>query len=499
MSPHNGVVKPRSYDQRAVVQRVIGVLLMFFSASMLPPLGVALGYGDGAETAFALGFVIVLAAGFIVWLPARHAHGDLRVRDGVLITVLFWTVLGFVGAVPLRIATDAWNGWTDAVFESVSGLTTTGATVAVGLDHLPHALNFYRAELHFLGGMGILVLAVAVMPMLGVGGMQLVKAETAGPMKDAKLAPRIAQTARALWLVYVGIIAVCTLAYHLAGMSWFDTICHAMSTIATGGFSTHDASIGYFNNPLLEYVVSFFTLLGAINFGLHYLALRGGGLKIYWQDEEFRVFAAMALMLIAAVAVPLAGYGAYHGDWELAFRRALFQTVAFGANAGFATDDPTHWPSYVPVLLMLSTYFMGMAGSTAAGFKAVRVLLLFKQGVRELVRLVHPSAELTIKLNHRRVGDSVIASVTGFFATYVAVVAFMTLLLMLLSSNLDFLTAFSAVSTCINNTGPGLGIVNATMVPVSMPGKWLLTFAMLLGRLEIFTLLVVFTPVFWRK
>ena len=485
--------------RRAVVQRVIGQLLMFFSLSMLPPLFVALGYRDGGEVAFVLSFFIVLAAGFVIWLPARTAHGELRVRDGFLITVLFWVVLGLFGAMPLRIATSAWNTWTDAIFESVSGLTTTGSTVAIGLDQLPHALNYYRAQLHFLGGMGILVLAVAILPMLGVGGMQLVKAETAGPMKDAKLAPRIAQTARALWLVYVGINVACAVAYRICGMNWFDAICHAMSTIATGGFSTHDASIGYFNNPLLEYVVVFFTLVGAVNFGLHYMALRGGGLKTYWQDEEFRCFVAIALVLIAAICLPLALNGPYKGDWELSFRRALFQTVAFGANAGFATDDPTNWPTYAPALLILCTYFMGMAGSTAAGFKVVRVLLLFKQGVRELTRLVHPSAELTIKLNQRRVSDSVIASVTGFFATYVAVVAAMTLLLMLLIPNLDFLTAFSALTTCINNTGPGLGIVNATMVPVSMSGKWVLTFAMLLGRLEIFTLLVVFTPAFWRR
>ena len=494
----NGVAN-REPGHRAVVQRVIGLLMMFFSVSMLPPLFVALGYGDGGETAFLLGFFIVLVAGFVVWLPVRGAHGELRVRDGVLITVLFWTVLGLLAAVPLRIATDSWNTWTDAVFESVSGLTTTGSTVAVGLDHLPHALNYYRAQLHFLGGMGILVLAVAVMPMLGVGGMQLVKAETAGPMKDAKLAPRIAQTARALWLIYVGIVVTCTIAYRICGMSWFDAICHAMATIATGGFSTHDASIGYFNNPLLEYVVAFFIVVASVNFGLHYQALRGGGLKVYWQDEEFRAFVAVVLILIAAICVPLAMYGPYQGDWELSFRRGLFQIIAFGGNAGFATDDPTRWPIYTPVLLILSTYFMGMAGSTCAGFKMVRVVLLFKQGVRELTRLVHPSAELTIKLNQRRVSDSVIASITGFFATFVAIVALMTMLLMLLSPNLDFLTAFSAVSTCVNGTGPGLGIVNATMVPVSISGKWLLIFAMLLGRLEIFTLLVVFTPAFWRR
>ncbi len=491
--------RAREHDHGAVIQRVIGMLLMFFSASMLPPLAVAIGYRDGADAAFLLAFFIVLAAGFVVWFPARQAHGDLRVRDGIMITVLFWIVLGFVGAVPLRIATDSWNSWTDAIFESVSGLTTTGATVAVGLDHLPHALNFYRAELHFLGGMGILVLAVAIMPMLGVGGMQLVKAETAGPMKDARLAPRIAQTARALWFVYVGITAVCAIVYRLCGMEWFDAICHAMSTISTGGFSTHDASIGYYNNPMLEYMVSLFLMVGAINFGLHFLAMRGGGWRIYWQDEEFRAFIAIAMILIAAICIPLALSGPYQGNGELAFRRGLFALIGFGTTGGFATDDPSHWPGYTPILLVLSTYFFGMASSTAAGFKTVRVVLLFKQGVRELTRLVHPSAEISIKLNERRVSDSVIASVTGFFATFIAIVAAMTLLLMVLSPNLDFVTAFSAISATINDTGPGLGIVNATMVPVSMSGKWLLIFAMLLGRLEIFTLLVIFTPTFWRK
>lgn len=494
VSPNgNGHARPARF---AAVQRITGLLLMLFSLTNLPPLLVNAIYDENVVAPFLMGLLITLTTGAIVWWPARHNRAELKIRDGFLVTVLFWTVLSVFGAIPLFFAHEAWNSVTDAVFESVSGLTTTGATtVASGLDRLPHALNFYRAQLHWLGGVGIIVLAVAILPMLGVGGMQLFKAETPGPMKEAKLTPRIASTARALWLIYLTLTAVCALTYWWLGMNVFDAICHAMATLSTGGFSTHDASIGFFNNAWLEVAVMIFMLAGATNFALHFLAWRQRSLWVFVRDAEFQTMLGIVAGFGILVVVPLIVFGTY--EPLEALRKGMFQLIAYGSNSGFATADPTGWPIYVPLLIVLSGFMVASSGSTGGGVKVIRLMLFVRQAARELKRLVHPSAELTIKIDGKTVPNDVVYAVSGFFSVYIGMTILLTFVMM--ATGLDPVTAFSAVAASINNMGPGLGSISSNVASVSDVGKWVMIFAMLLGRLEIFTLLIVFTPGFWRR
>lgn len=493
-----GAARPQERLHRfAAVQQVLGLLLMVFSLSMLPPLAVSWYYDDGAARPFGMGLWITLATGALVWWPVRRGRAELKVRDGFLITVLLWTVLSLFGAIPLHVTDAAWPSWTDAVFESVSGLTTTGATVvASGLDQMPRSLLYYRAQLHWLGGMGIIVLAVAVLPMLGIGGMQLFRAETPGPMKDSKLTPRITETARALWIVYVMLTVICGVTYWSLGMSPFDAVTHAFSTIATGGFSTHDASIGFFGNPTLEWVVMLFMALATINFAVHFTAWRERSPRVYFRDAEVRAFVITAGVFSLLLLLPLLLVHIYP-DFRTTLRTTLFHVIAYGSTTGFSTANPTGWPLYAPLLLVMSGFMMGCAGSTAGGVKVVRLLLFVKQAQRELRRLVHPSAELPIKLEGRVVPDAIVYAVGGFFSVYIGFTIILTFVMM--TTGLDALTAFSAVAACINNMGPGLNQLNTSMASVTDFGKWVLIFSMLLGRLEIFTLLIVFTPGFWRR
>jgi trk system potassium uptake protein len=383
-----------------------------------------------------------------------------------------------------------------AMFESISGLTTTGATVLVGLDDLPHAILFYRQELQWLGGMGIIVLAVAVMPMLGVGGMQLYRAETPGPIKDSKLTPRIAETAKALWYIYLGLTIACALSYWLAGMTFFDAVGHSFSTVSNGGFSTHDSSVNYFDSQAIEWVAILFMLLGGVNFALHFSVVRSRSLMPYLRDSEFRFYAVMLSAVFCLSTYVLYTQSILH-DLPLAFREAVFQTVSITTTSGFVTTDYSTWPAFVPVLLIFSSFVGGCAGSTGGGIKVIRILLLFKQGQREIMRLIHPNAQVTVKLGKHPVEQRVIDAVWGFFAAYVALFTLMMMTLMF--TGVDQVTAFSAVAATMNNLGPGLGNVTQNYASLSDFNLVVLSFSMLLGRLEIFTMLVLFTPAFWRK
>jgi trk system potassium uptake protein TrkH len=496
--PYTLAAAPHSRLHRyTAMQRITGVLLMMFSLTMLPPLLVNFIYGEGVIVPFLMGLWITLAFGAMLWWPVRGNQAELKTRDGFLITVIFWSVLSAFGAIPLYVSDSGWHTYLDAVFESVSGLTTTGATtVAHGLDQLPHAINFYRAQLAWFGGMGIIVLAVAVLPMLGVGGMQLYKAETPGPMKDAKLTPRITSTARALWLVYVLLTAACTLTYWWQGMSLFDAICHAMSTLGTCGFSTHDDNMGFFDSRGVEIAAMFFMLAGASNFALHFIAWDRKSLKVYWADTEFRAYILTVCAMSALVVGTLWINGTYE-DFGTSLRKGLFQLIAYGTDAGFRTADPTLWPSFAPMLLVLATFMVSSAGGTGGGVKMVRLVLFVKQASREMRRLVHPSAEVPIKLDRKIVPDQVVYAIGGFFSVYIGLTVILTFLMM--GTGLDAVTALSAVAACINNAGPGLGAVHANVATVTPFGKQVLIFAMLAGRLEIFSLLVVFTPGFWRR
>ncbi len=481
--------------QRAAIQRILGLLLMIFSITQLPPMLVALYYGD-ALMPFASAFFFTLLSGVLLWLPVRQMRKEMRLRDGFIVVAMFWLVLGLSGSLPLMLAHSPHLSITDAVFESMSGLTTTGATVITGLDELPKSILYYRQQLQWLGGMGIIVLAVAVLPMLGIGGMQLYRAETPGPMKDNKLTPRITETAKALWYIYLGLTVVCALAYWAAGMSLFDAIGHSFSTVAIGGFSTHDQSMGYFDSALIEYIAVVFMLLAGINFALHFLAWRAMSLRPYYADEECRTYIKI-LTVTAVITIAYLYFMNTFDSFSEAFQRGLFQVVSIGTTTGFTTAEYQAWPGFLPVLLLLVSFIGGCAGSTGGGMKVVRALLLFKQGYREVVRLIHPSAMVPVKLGAKPLGERVIESVWGFFSLYVASFGIMALLLT--ASGLDYVTAFSAVAACMNNLGPGLGEVAAHYGDINDMAKWVLCFAMLLGRLEIFTLLVLLTPAFWRN
>lgn len=475
--------------------RILGMLIAIFSITMIPPALVAYWYKDGAGVPFILSFLLCLAMGFVIWYPNRQYRDELKVRDGFLIVVLFWTVLGAVGGIPFVLAENPDMDLAAAMFEAFSGLTTTGATVLTGIELLPKAILYYRQQLQWLGGMGIIVLAVAILPLLGVGGMQLYRAETPGPVKDNKMTPRIADTAKHLWYIYLAITVLCALAFYLAGMSLFDAICHAFSTVAIGGFSTYDASIGYFNSATINMICVLFLLISAINFPLHFAVIRGKSVSTYFRDPEFKTFLGIQAALILICFLVLLHTSVYDNG-VAALNHAAFQAVSISTTAGFTTDGFAAWPLFLPILLIFSSFIGGCAGSTGGGMKVVRVLLLFKQGARELNRLVHPRAIYAIKLGRRPVEDRIVQAVWGFFAAYALV--FVVIMLALIFTGLDNITAFSATAACLNNLGPGLGEVAAHFGNIPDASKWILIIAMVFGRLEIFTLLVLFTPAFWK-
>lgn len=478
------------------VLRIPGLLLMVFSTTMLPPAAFALAADDPTLAPFLIAFGLLLTLGVLLWLPVRKVRRELKTRDGFFVVAMFWIVLGLSGALPLYLSPLPEMSLTDAVFESVSGLTTTGATVLTGIDQLPLSIRYYRQQLQWLGGIGIIVLAVAILPMLGIGGMQLYRAETPGPIKDDKLTPRITETAKAFWYLYLGLTGICALAYWLAGMTPFDALTHSFATVSTAGFSTHDASIGYFDSALIEAIACVFMFAGGVNFALHFAAWRRLSTQPYRDDSEFRFYAKVLLAGLAVVVATLLLCGVYpqHGE---AIRKGIFQLVSFGTTTGFTTAAYHDWPLFLPMLLLFFGMAGACAGSTSGGIKMVRVLLLYKQGRREIMRLIHPQAQILVKFGRREVDERVIDAVWGYLAAYVGLFAVM--LLILLGLGLEPVTAFSALASAMSNLGPGLGEVAVTYLGVPPAGKWLLSFAMVLGRLEIFTLLVVLTPAFWRR
>lgn len=479
------------------VIHALGLMLVVFSIAYLMPILTSLIYDDGTLIDFMLAMVWTSAIGFLMWLLTRRYKGELSIRHGYLLVVTMWTAMPAFATLPLLLMIKGLS-FTDAYFETMSGLTTTGATVLSGLDTLPPAINIWRHELNWLGGMGIIVLAVAILPLLGIGGRQLFKAETPGPMKDSALTPRITETARNLWLVYLGITIACILSLKAVGMSWLDAICHAFAAMGLGGFSTHDASIGYFNSPAIEFVLIIFMLLAAMNFATHFLVWREKSLKLYLRDAEAVAMIALILTSCLGIAAFLWWQGTYPSFWT-ALRHASFNLVSIATDCGFASVDFNQWPMFAPMWMLFLSCIAASSGSTGGGIKMVRTLILFKQAGREFLKLLHPAVVNPMKIGGSVVPNNIVFAVLGFIFLYFMTVV--TLTFALLISGLDFISSFSAIIACINNAGPGLGVVG----PASNYGvltdfqTWICTIAMLVGRLEIFTVLILFTPHFWRR
>jgi trk system potassium uptake protein len=478
-----------------IILRILGMLLMMFSLTMVPPILISLLFGDAQWDAFAIAIIITAATGLVMYLPNRLARKELRTRDGFLIAALFWSVLGLFGSLPLMLTGDAALSLTDAVFESFSGLTTTGATVITGIDFLPESILYYRQQLQWLGGMGIVVLAVAILPTLGVGGMALYRTEIPGPLKDSKLTPRITETAKALWYIYAALTITCFLAYMAAGMNWFDALGHSFSTVAIGGFSTYDASIGHFDSATIELICMLFLIISAMSFSLHFLAWRGRRIRHYFQDPEARFLLMFLAFLSVITVISLWLTGTY--DTERGLRHGIFQVVSVATTAGFGVADFSAWPGALPFLLFVAAFVGGCSGSTGGGMKVIRIILILKQGMREVMRLIHPNAVIAVKIGKVSVPDGIAQAVWGFFSVYVML--FFLMLVGVMATGVDQVTAWSTVASALNNLGPALGEASANYGEMPTLSKWILVIAMLLGRLEIFTVLVLFTPAFWRR
>jgi trk system potassium uptake protein len=479
------------------VVALVGRITLMFALMMLVPLGFSLFHGDGAQQAFAAGLGVTLSAGAGMSVAMRRFRRELQPKDGFVLVTMTWLLLPAFASIPLLLAMPGIS-ITDAYFEAMSGFTATGATVLSGLDTLPISVNVWRCFLQYVGGLGIIVLVVAILPMLGVGGSQLFKAEITGPMKDAKLTPRIADTARGLWVVYFVLSVLCFVAYGLAGMSWPDAFMHMCTTMGLGGLSSHDASFGYWDSPLIEGVAIAFMLLAGLNFALYFVAWRQRSLARLWGDVEVRSFYAVLAFGTLVLTLYLVATGTYPDVLE-SLRHSAFHVVSVATTTGYGGEDYGQWPLFAPLAMLLLGCFATCAGSTGGGIKMIRMLLLIKQARRELVRIVHPNVVNPVVISGRAVPDRVIQSIIAFMMIYGATLVALTMLL--LFTGLDPLTSFTAALACLNNIGPGLGSVGPASNYGDFTGfqTWICTFAMMLGRLELLSVLVLFTPQFWRK
>ena len=475
------------------ILNLLGILLGIFSLSFIPPLILTYMYSESGGEVFLYSFLFFSIFGCAIWAATRQKNLTLNISDGFVITTLFWVVLACAGSVPFYFFGLSVS---DAIFESASGITTTGATTIVGLDNLPKSILLYRQLLQWIGGMGLIVLAVAVMPALGIGGGQLYKMELPGSHGNQKLTPKITDSAKALWKIYVGLTVACATLYLLSGMNVFDSIAHSLSTVAGGGFSTHDESIGFFDSALIEAVCIIFMLLSAASFAVHYAAIFGGKPLKYFYDSEFRFFLSVVLLIVVISLIVHIISNSY-ADIFSAFGATVFHVVSTVTTSGFTTENFSLWPGFLPYLLLVGAFMGACSQSVGGGIKAWRVLIMINQAYKEILKTIHPNAVLSSKIGTKVIDAKIAEKVWGFFSIYVFI--FMFLLMAMLGTGLSFETAFSAVGACLNNLGPGLGDVASNYANVSGFGKFILCFAMILGRLEIFTLLVLFTPAFWRR
>ena len=475
------------------VFHTLGALWFFVAISMLLPIGWAYYYGDGDLKAFLITAAATAIAGIIVWF-ITPSKSEIKIRDGFSIVTFGWISIAFFGAFPAYLS-GAIPSFTDAFFESMSGFTTTGASILTDIESLPHGVLFWRSMTHWLGGMGIIMLSLAILPLLGVGGMQLFKAEVPGPVAD-KLTPRIKETAKILWGVYMLLTVVETVLLMLGKMSFFDALCHTFGTLATGGFSTLNASVGGYKSPYIEWVIIVFMFLAGCNFALHFRALRGD-IKSYFLDVEFRFY---AMVMIAAVALLLIfNKHSLFDSFKDMVRHTIFQVVSIMTTTGYGTHDYEVWSPIGHVVLLLLMFVGGMAGSTGGGMKTMRVLILVKEARLQLRQLIHPRGIFPIKLGNTIISEDVLKKVFGFALLYLLIFCFGALVMTLF--DLDIVSAFGASAACINNIGPGLGIVGPmdNYSDIHDMGKWLLSILMLIGRLEVYTVVIMISKSFWRS
>ena len=482
--------------QLSIVAKTLGLLLIVFSLAQVPPIIVDLIYSEGEYLTFLFSFALTVLGGLFLWWPFRNTKKDFRLREGVLIVVCFWIVLSLFGTLPFLITQSISNlSFSNAFFESMSGLTTTGATVLSQLDELPKSILFYRQQLQWLGGMGIIVLAVAVLPLIGVGGMELYHAESSGIAKD-RLTPKLRNTAIALWKIYLALTILCALAYFASGMSGFDAISHSFSTVAIGGFSTHDGSIGYFNSISIEMIAIFFMFLAGINFSLHFVAWNNRSLVDYIKDSEFKTY-TMVLVSSSIIVIIALSLNSEYNSMSETIRHSLFQTVSIATTTGFSSQNYSSWPAAIPVFLIMMSFIGACVGSTGGGIKVVRVLVMFRLGMKEINKFIRPNAQVSVKLNKASINEKALVSVLGFFSLYA--ISFIIIMMLLMFTGVDQVTAYSATAATMNNLGPGLGEVSQNYSSLDDIAKWILSFSMLIGRLEVLTIIAIFHKAFWRS
>ena len=475
--------------------RMCSVLVILFSLSLLPPIGVALHFDEAQADTFIDAMLLLITGGGAGLLLTRRTSAPLRQRDGFLVVVLFWVVFAACGAVPFVIDPGIHLRFVDAMFESVSGITTTGATVLSGLDAQPRSIVYYRAQLNFLGGLGIVVLAMALLPYLGVGGAKLYQSETPGPMKEDRMTPRLADTAKSLWLIYSGITLICALAYHLAGVPWFDAVCYAMSTMSLGGFSTHDASLGFYDSAAVEIVGGVFSLLAAANFALYFRMIQARSIRPWLKDVEYRFF-LVVFGAVAAITIATLWLSGTYAPWEATYHGFLQSASVFTGNGINTVGYPVDWPAAVCMLLIVSSFFGGCVGSTSGAIKAMRFLLLWREVKREIMQLIHPHAQLSVRLARHSVPDAAVQAVVTFVSLYLISTCVFTLLLTF--TGLDPVTAFGTTAGCINNMGIGYGGTGGGFGGINDAAKWIMSVAMIWGRLEVLPVLVILSRSYWR-
>lgn len=481
--------------QYKAIFRLIGLLFILYSISFLPPLVINAIFQEIIWLPFAIPFGICLTLGLVMWASCHEHTHVLKIREGFLIVVIIWFGISAISILPFALFPDLQSSFTDIVFETVSGLTTTGAIVFTQPNQLPHAILYYHQQLQFIGGMGIIVLAVAIFPMLGMGGTQLFRAETSGALRDNKLTPRITQTAKALWMIYCFLTLTCAACYWFCGMDWFDALGESFATISTGGFSMHEDSFFYYHSIAIEVFACLFMLIGSINFSLHFIAFQKRTLQPYTKDEELKYYTLGLLMITLIVVAALfktREFTTHQSHWV----DGVFMIISLFTTTGFALIPFDNWPSYTPILIIFASIIGGCAGSTTGGLKVLRILLVSKQTKREFLRLLHPQATLPIKIDQKMVPESILQSVMGYISLFFAFFASLVLIFMALGS--DFISSFSITAAGLTNSGAGIGTISSDFTNLNLPSKWVFIITMLLGRLELYPLLILFTRPYWK-